>query len=160
MQLKHSLLGISRLTHLSHTRRIAFYRPAHALASHIHKSAFDRFFAVLIANHARIAGRESYEELPKAESAGTSKLVRIVGMSPQTLTIKRSVMPSAIYSAGANEIPRSTSPACAVRSVVKCPQPLELLGARLVAFRRSVTVTSLFGSAPWSPFVLMVEVIV
>ena len=128
------------------------------MASHIRKSAFDRFFAVLIVNHARIAIGEPYE-VHKAESAGTSKLVRTVGMSPQTLTIKGSVMLPATYCAGANEIPRSASPACAARSVVKRPQPLELLGERLVAFRRSVTVTSLFGSAPWSPFVLIVEVI-
>ena len=54
---------------------------------------------------------------------------------------------------GVNETPRRTSAKPAVRTVVK----LSVVG-RLVAAKLSVIMTSLFGSAPWSPFPLTVEV--
>ena len=54
---------------------------------------------------------------------------------------------------GVNETPRRTSSMPAVRTVVK----LSVVG-RLVAAKLSVIMTSLFGSAPWSPFPLTVEV--
>ena len=54
---------------------------------------------------------------------------------------------------GVKETPRRTSRMPAVRTVVK----LSVAG-RLVAAKLSVITTSLFGSAPWSPFPLTVEV--
>jgi len=54
---------------------------------------------------------------------------------------------------GVQETPRRTSPKPAVLSVTK----LSLAG-RVVARKVSVIATSLFGSAPWSPLPLMVEV--
>ena len=53
-----------------------------------------------------------------------------------------------------NDTPRSASPERAVRSVAK----LSPAGS-VVADSVSVTITSLFGSAPWSPLPLTVEVI-
>ena len=55
---------------------------------------------------------------------------------------------------GVNDTPRSTSPDFAVRTVTK----LSLAGS-VVAAILSVIITSLFGSAPWSPPPLTVEVI-
>src|ERR1700722_19566572 len=54
---------------------------------------------------------------------------------------------------GVNDTPRSTSPDFAVRTVVK----LSLAGS-VVALSLSLITTSLFGSAPWSPLPLTVEV--
>src|SRR6202012_1079896 len=54
---------------------------------------------------------------------------------------------------GVNEMPRSTSPDFAVRKAVK----LSLAGG-VVALSFSLIITSLFGSAPWSPPPLTVEV--
>src|SRR5215469_15851989 len=54
---------------------------------------------------------------------------------------------------GANAMPRRTSPAAAVRKVVK-----DSFAGSVVAARLSVMVTSLLGSAPWSPLVLTAEV--
>jgi hypothetical protein len=54
---------------------------------------------------------------------------------------------------GVNETPRRTWSKPAVRTVVK----LSVVG-RLIAAKVSVIMTSLFGSAPWSPFPLTVEV--
>jgi hypothetical protein len=56
---------------------------------------------------------------------------------------------------GANATPRRTSPATAVRKVVKLS---DAAPAAVVFARVSVIDTSLLGSAPWSPFVLTVEV--
>src|SRR6202035_2887279 len=57
---------------------------------------------------------------------------------------------------GAKDTPRSTSPDFAERMVLKCPSPSPV--GKLVALRTSVTLTNLFGSAPWSPLLLIVEV--
>jgi hypothetical protein len=62
-----------------------------------------------------------------------------------------------IYSRGVPGVkatPRRTSPKPAVLSVKKLS-----LSGRVVALTVSVIATSLFGSAPWSPLPLMVEVI-
>src|SRR5580693_2084784 len=55
---------------------------------------------------------------------------------------------------GVNETPRSTSPSPAERTVVNDSDA----GGAVVAPRGSVIETSLFGSAPWSPSPLTVEV--
>ena len=55
---------------------------------------------------------------------------------------------------GVNEMPRSASPKAAVRIVLKLSPP-----GSVVAESLSVIITSLFGSAPWSPLPLTVEVI-
>ena len=55
---------------------------------------------------------------------------------------------------GVNDTPRRTSPDPAERTVVKCSGP-----GSVVAPTGSVVATSLFGSAPWSPLPLTVEVI-
>src|ERR1700722_3803478 len=54
---------------------------------------------------------------------------------------------------GVSDTPRSTSPNCAVRTVVNSS-----LAGSVVAAILSVIVTSLFGSAPWSPPPLTVAV--
>src|SRR5271168_497075 len=58
---------------------------------------------------------------------------------------------------GASATPRSTSRALALRIVTKRPRWPSALG-RVESLMRSVTLTSLLGSAPVSPFGLIVEV--
>ena len=61
------------------------------------------------------------------------------------------------WSSGASATPRSTSPALALRTFRKWPKYQSPVG-RVVSLTRSVTLTSLFGSAPVSPLALIVEV--
>jgi len=87
----------------------------------------------------------------KASEPGAIDVVLRVAADVINGTPGMGVLPAA----GANATPRKTSPATAVRRVVNCSLAAT---AGSVLERTSVMDTSLFGSAPWSPLALMVEV--
>src|ERR1035441_7467524 len=83
---------------------------------------------------------------------------------PQSIGAVSGTAPNQIFnffqihsrSPGDNATPRNTSPALALRIVLKWPRPSSV--GRVESLTRSLTFTSLFGSAPVSPLALIVDV--
>ena len=94
--------------------------------------------------------RSVFQSRMSSSCAGEHDSSRTGGASHGAAAVDYRTMPVP----GANEIPRSTSPDAAVRSVMNVSP-----AGSVAADKLSVITTSWFGSTPWSPFPLTVEVI-